>query len=199
MLTCKMNDGIYEGAIVVMNKEIEGRNVEEIVQMGITLVKIDIIINEIQVVRIETPDVAQMYKILENNEGGNIMRNGNAWRGRAIKTIKTIFMEIMQASNITETYDNHKKILEDFIKMNAKNERLEHVGIGWAESNEKCVRVHVKMTKRDCNHIKQRIEIFQTKTKILKSCENSTHLGKPKFIEKFDFKNFYSLRTYKLV
>ena len=182
MLTCSVENGIYEGSITVMSKEIDGKDVTEVVQMGITLVKVDILTNEIKAVRIQTLDVAQMYKIIEMKECGNIMRNGEVWRGRTIRTIKTVLVEVLQASNLIETYDMHKKVFENFIQLNAKNENQEHVGIGWAEVNDKQVKIHVKLTKRDCNHIKQRIEIYQTKTKILQGCKENENIGRPKSI-----------------
>ena len=149
MLTCEKNDGIYNGAIIVLNKEIDGRDVTEVVQMGINIIKIDILTSEIQVAKPDTPDLAQMYKILEMKDRGNIMKNGTIWRGRTIKTIKAVLLDVLQASNVLEAYETHKNELENFIKMNTKGENMEHVGIGWTVSHDKHIKIHVKLTKRD--------------------------------------------------
>ena len=177
MITCFVSNGIYEGCILVQNREIEDRQVTELIQMGLTLTKIDIMIHEIRTVRSDLVDHAQMYKILEETDAGNIMKNGTVWRSRAMKTLQVTFMEVMQASKILEAYENHCTVLNNFIIMNQKNENQEYVGIGWVETFEKCVKIKTKLTKKDCNHIQQRIEIFQTKTKILKECKESEHLG----------------------
>ena len=65
-----------------------------------------------------------------------------------------------------------------FIKMNQKNEKQEYIGVGWIESYERNVTIKIKLTKKDCNHIAQRVEIYQTKTKILKECKENKFLGK---------------------
>ena len=178
MIICNLQNGIYEGAILVQNSEIEGKEIDEMVQMGLTLMKIDILASEIKVVRTEVKDFAQMYKILEKRENGNIMKNGTIWRSRAITTIKEVLLSVLQASKLTDAFDNHKLVLENFITMNAKNEASEHVGVGWVESFERHIKLRAKLTKRDCNHIQQRIEIFQTKSQILREYKKNTNLGK---------------------
>ena len=177
MILCDVNNGIYEGNILVQSGEIEERDVTEIVEMGIVLTKMDIMLHEIVTIRSDCVDHAQMYKILEDKENGNIMKSGTAWRSRAMKTLKIIFLEVVQASRILEMYEAHKAVFTNFIEMNQKNEGQEHIGIGWIELFDKHIKVKTKMTKKDCNHIAQRVEIFQTKTRILKSCEETSQLG----------------------
>ena len=178
MIICNLQNGIYEGAILVQNREIEGKEIDEMVQMGLTLMKIDILSSEIKTVRTEVKDFAQMYKLLEKHENGNIMKNGTIWRSRAITTIKEVLLNVLQASKLTDAFDNHRLVLENFILMNAKNEAMEHVGVGWVESFERHIKLRAKLTRRDCNHIQQRIEIFSTKTQILREHKNGTNLGK---------------------
>lgn len=177
MILCDVNNGIYEGSILVQNNEIEEREVTEIVKMGLVLTKVDIMLHEIVTIRSDCVDHAQMYKILEDNKNGNIMKCGTIWRSRAMKTLKIVFLEVVQASRILEVYEAHQNVLTNFIEMNQKNENQEHVGVGWIETFDKHIKIRTKMTKKDCNHIAQRVEIFQTKTKILKNCEEIKHLG----------------------
>ena len=177
MITCNVDKGIYEGSLLVQNGEIEGREATEMIKMGIVLTKIDIMLHEIVTVRSDCADHAQMYKILEDNKNGNIMKCGTAWRSRAMKTLKLVFLEIVQASKILEVYETHQNVLLNFIQMNQKNENQEYIGIGWIEVYEKHVKIKTKLTKKDCEHIAQRVEIYQTKTKILKNCEEINHLG----------------------
>ena len=94
-----------------------------------------------------------------------------------MKTIKTILLEIVQGGKMLEIYENHRNVLDNFIKMNQKNEKQEYIGVGWVESYEKSVQIRTKLTKKDCNHIEQRVEIYQTKTKILKECIENKFLG----------------------
>ena len=178
MITCTENDGIYEGCLIVQNREIEDRSVTELIQMGITLMKIDIMIHEIKTIRSDCLDQAQMYKILEDSENGNIMKCGAEWRSRAMKTLKLVFLEVVQGSKIIEMYEMHQKVLENFIKMNQKNENQEYIGIGWVEATERNIKIKSKVTKKDCNHIAQRVEIYQTKTRILKECKEIKFLVK---------------------
>ena len=176
-LTSKSN-GIYNSNIHVQNREIEDRDVTDLVKMGIVLTKIDIMSQEIKTIRTECTDQAQMYKILEDKNNGNIMMCGAVWRSRVMKTIKTILLEIVQGGKMLETYENHQDVLENFIKMNQKNESQEYIGIGWVESQEKNVTIRTKLTKKDCNHIEQRVEIYQTKAKILRECKENKFMGK---------------------
>ena len=76
MLMCTENEGIYEGSVLLLNKEIEDQNVEDIIKMGITLAKVDIILAEVGTIRSEVGDYAQVYKLVENLEAGNILLNG---------------------------------------------------------------------------------------------------------------------------
>ena len=181
MIICSLNEGIYEGNLAVTNKEIENREVMEVIQMGICLMKIDVMLEEVQGMRTNTADQALMYKLLED-ENNNIMSNGGIWRGRALETIRNILMNILQASKILETFDTHQKVLENFIKMNGKKEGQEFVVIGWVESFEKQVKIKVKMTKRSCEFIPQRLEIFKMKMQIIRSCKENEYLGKIYFI-----------------
>ena len=177
MFLTSENNGIYNSNIYVQNREIEDREVTDLVQMGIVLTKIDIMIQEISTIRSDCTDQAQMYKLLEDKDSGNIMLCGAIWRSRAMKTIKTILLEIVQGGKMLEIYENHKNVLENFIKMNQKNEQQEYIGIGWVESQEKSIQIRTKLTKKDCNHIEQRVEIYQTKTKILRECKENKSLG----------------------
>lgn len=178
MFICKENDGIYECNIQIQNREIEDREVTDLVQMGIVLTKIDIMIHEIKTIRSDCTDHAQMYKILDDKENGNIMRCGAIWRSRAMKTLKVTFLEIVQGGKMLEVYETHQNMLENFIRMNQKNESQEYIGIGWVEAHEKFVTIKTKLTKKDCNHMTQRVEIYQTKTKILKECKENKNLSK---------------------
>ena len=145
MIICSVTDGIYEGSLAVTNKEIENREVIEVIQMGICLMKIDVMLEETEGIRTNTTDQALMYKLLED-ANNNIMKNGGIWRGRALETIRNILMNILQASKIIESYENHQKVLENFLKMNSKKEGQEFVVIGWVESFEKQAKIKVKMT-----------------------------------------------------
>ena len=177
MFVCSQNNGIYESNLHVQNREIEARDVTVLVQMGITLSKIDIMLHEIKTIRSDCKDYAQMYKILEDKENGNIMRCGEVWRSRAMKTLEVTFLEIVQSGKMIETYEAHQNVLENFIWMNQKNESQEYIGIGWAETSDRHVTIRTKLTKKDCNHMAQRVEIYQTKTKILKDCKENELIG----------------------
>ena len=181
MIICSLNDGIYEGSLSVTNKEIENRSVTEVIQLGICLMKIDVMLEETQGIRTNTTDQALMYKLLED-ENNNIMQNGGIWRGRALETIRNILMNILQASKILEAFEGHRKVLENFLKMNSKKEGLEFVVISWVESFEKQAKIRVKMTKRSSQYIPQRLEIFKTKMQIIKNCKENEFLGKNIFI-----------------
>ena len=95
-----------------------------------------------------------------------------------MNTIEHIFMNIIQASKILEMYDMHEKVLTNFVQMNQKNEGQEHMSLGWIETFDKHIEVRIKMTKRDCNHIQQRIEICRTKVQILENCNENEKIGK---------------------
>ena len=66
MLICTLSEGIYEGSILLIGKEIEDRSVEDIIKTVITMAKVDIILSEVGTVRIEVKDHAQVYKLIEN-------------------------------------------------------------------------------------------------------------------------------------
>ena len=177
MLICSNNNGIYNGSILLLNREIENKEVVELVQMLTILMRIDIMLEEVPVMRANVEDLATIYNIM--NEEGNLMMNGNIWKARAMETVKHIFLTIMQASKIIETYETHQQILEKFIEENKWIEKQEYVKVGWVETFDKNVKVQVKMTKRTSDFIKQRMEIFKTKVNILKQCKKKYKLGKP--------------------
>ena len=178
MLICTLEDGKYEGSILLLNKEIEDRSVEDIVKMIITLAKVDIILAEVGTIRTEVKDYAQMYKLLENLEMGNILLNGARWKSRTFVVINEVFTNILQAGKLPENFDLHQKVLDNFIKMNKWTEGQEHIGCGWIESYDKHVRAKVKLTKRNQNFINQRMEIFKTKTELVKHCQEREKTGK---------------------
>ena len=176
MLICDNNNGIYNGSIILMNKEIENKEIVELVQMLTTLMRIDIIIEEVPVMRANVEDFATVYNLLA--EEGNLMKNGAIWKARAMETIKHIFTAIMQASKMIETYEVHQNILEKFIEENKWIEKQEYVKVGWVETFDKNVKVQVRMTKRTSDFVQQRMEIFKTKIHLLKKCKNEYKLGK---------------------
>ena len=158
-----------------MNKEIEGKEVVELIQMVTTLMRTDIFIEEVPTMKANMKDFHTVYKIME--EPGNLMLHGSLWRARAMETIKQVFMTIMTSGKIIETYETYKDFLEKFISENKCTERQEFVKVGWVESFEKNVKIQVKMTKRSSDFIQQRIEIFKTKVQILKRCQKKYKLG----------------------
>ena len=146
MLICNLINGIYESNLLVMNKEIEGKEVTELIQMLITLTHIDIFLEEVPMIRANVRDHHTVYKLLE--EEGNIMKEGRIWRARAAETILKTFQAVMTASKIIDTYELHKEVLEKFIMDNKYDEKQEFIKIGWIETFEKNVKIRVKMTKR---------------------------------------------------
>ena len=70
MLICTLSEGIYEGSILLVSKEVEDRTVEDIIKMVITMAKVDIILSEVGTIRTTVKDYAQMYKLIENLEAG---------------------------------------------------------------------------------------------------------------------------------
>ena len=174
------NDGIYEGSVLLVNKEIEDRSVEDVVRMVITLAKVDIILEEVGTIRSVVQDFAQMYKLIEGLDTGNILLNGSTWKSKAFVTIKEVFMTIMQSGKLTETYDNHQKVLDNFVRMSKWTDGQEHIGCGWVESYDKHVRVRIKFTKRSQEFLEQRINIFKTKTELIRKCNDNNKLGKIK-------------------
>ena len=177
MLICTLSEGIYEGSILLVGKEIEDRDAEEIIKMVITMAKVDIILNEVGTVRIQVKDHAQVYKLIENLEAGNPLLNGSTWRSRVFTTVKETFMTVLQSSKIPETYDLHHKVLDNFVRMNKWCEGQEHIGCGWVENCEKHVRVRIKFTKRRQEFLPQRMKIFKTKMEIIKKCEDNEKIG----------------------
>ena len=185
MLICTENNGIYEGSVLLLNKEIEDQNVEDVIKMGITLAKVDIILAEVGTIRSEVGDYAQMYRLVENLDAGNILLNGSTWKSKTFVTIKEVFMTIMQAGKLPEMYNNHQKVLDNFVRMNKWTEGQEHIGCAWVESFDKHVRVKVKLTKRNQKYFEQRLNIFKTKTELVKRCNEDNKIGKQiLFLEK---------------
>ena len=160
-----------------MSKEIDGREVVELTEMGINLMKLDIMLDEIEVARVEVRDYEQVYKILEE-ERGNPMLNGSLWRGRVMETMKKVFMTIIQAGNITDVYENHVKVVNYFIKSNSWKEKCEFVSVGWVENYEKSIKISARLVKRTSDFIAQRLEIFKTKMAIIDKCKEKQNLGK---------------------
>ena len=184
MLICTLSEGIYEGSILLIGKEIEDRTVEDIIKMVITMAKVDIILNEVGTVRIEVKDHAQVYKLIENLEAGNLLLNGSAWRSRAFVTVKETFMTILQSSRIPEMYDLHCRVLDNFIRMNKWSENQEHIGCGWVEDFDKHVRVKIQFTKRKQEFLPQRMKIFKTKMDIVRKCNENREIGKKLYLLK---------------
>ena len=181
MLICSVNEGIYEGSVLLVNKEIEDRNVEDVIKMTITLAKVDIILAEVGTIRTEVADYAQVYKLIENTEAGNILLNGSTWKSKTFLTIKEVFMTIMQSGKLPETYDCHQKVLNNFVRMSKWADGQEHIGCAWVESYDKHVRVKIKLTKRSQEFLEQRLNIFRTKTELVTKCKENDKIGKPNF------------------
>ena len=181
MLICSCNNGMYNGSLLLLNREIENKEVVELVQMLTVLMRIDIMLEEIPVMKANVEDFATVYNLM--NEEGNIMMNGGIWKARAMETIKQIFMTIMQASKIIETYETHQSVLEKFIEENKWIEKQEYVKVGWVETFDRNVKIQVRMTKRTSDFIQQRLEIFKTKVHILKKCKKEHNLGKSNLLE----------------
>ena len=178
MILCRERNGIYEGSVMLMSeKEIDGKEPMEIVRMITNLARIDIVLEEIVTARTEVQDYAQMYKILEEKDG-NIMMSGSIWRGRAVETVQMIFNTIVQSGNITETYDTHEEVLNNFLENTRWNEKMDFISIGWIENYEGKVKVKFKMTKRNSDFIEQRLELFKTKAKLVTKYKETSNLGK---------------------
>ena len=177
MLICTLSNGIYEGSILLIGKEIEDKSVEEVIKMVITMAKVDIILNEVGTVRIQVKDHAQVYKLLENLEAGNLLLNGSTWRSRTFATVKETFMTVLQSSKIPEVYDLHHKVLNNFVRMNKWCEGQEHIGCGWVENCDKHARVRIRLTKRKQEFLPQRMEIFKTKMEVIRRCEENDKIG----------------------
>ena len=192
MLICTLSDGIYEGSILLVSKEVEDRTVEDIIKMVITMAKVDIILSEVGIIRTTVKDYAQMYKLIENLEAGNLVLNGSIWKSRVFATMKEVFMTVLQSSKIPEMYDLHQKALDNFVRMNKWSEGQEHIGCGWVEDFNKHVRVKIKFTKRNQKYLEQRLKIFKTKAKIVSECSKNNTIGKENyFIRKLnpEYKN----------
>ena len=189
MLICTLSDGIYEGSILLVSKEVEDRTVEDIIKMVITMAKVDIILSEVGIIRTTVKDYAQMYKLIENLEAGNLVLNGSVWKSKVFVTVKETFMTVLQSSKIPEMYDQHQKVLDNFVRMNKWSEGQEHIGCGWVEDFNKHVRVKIKFTKRNQKYLEQRLTIFKTKAKIVNECsKNNTNGKKNYFIRKLGLK-----------
>ena len=186
MLITEENNGVYASSIKLMNNELENQNPIDTIEMGLTLTKIDILVEEIQTVREEPINQNDLYKLIEEGDKGNPMQNGAMWRARVMKLTKDVFYEIMHSSKIPETYKQHSRMLQNVIKENKWTESMEFVAVGWVETNEKYAWVCNKMTKRMGGNFEARMEIFKTKTKVLNECKKKTKLSKniTKFIGK---------------
>ena len=177
LITEKIND-VYVSSIKFLNQEIDNQNPIDTAEMGIILTKIDIMLEEVFTVKEDPINQNELYRILHENDVGNPMRNGAMWRARVMKLTRNIFEEIMQSSKIPETYENHRKLLENIIKENKWTEEMEFITVGWIETNDKYTWANCKMTKRIGNNLEARMEIFKTKTMIAKECKKKTQLSK---------------------
>ena len=177
MLICTLSEGIYNGSILLIGKEIEDRSVEDVIKMVITMAKVDIILAEVGTVRTEVKDHAQIYKLIENLEAGNLLLNGGIWRSRAFATVKETFMTVLQSSRFPDMYDLHHRVLNNFVRMNKWCENQEHIGCGWVENFDKHVRVKIQFTKRKQEFLPQRMKIFKTKLEISKRCNENDTIG----------------------
>ena len=184
MLITEKEKEVYTSCIKLTNQEINNQNPIDTVEMGLTLTKIDILIEEIDTVRDDPINQNDLYNIIERGDEGNPMQNGAAWRARVMKLTKDLFREILQSSRIPENYLKHKKVLQNIIKENKWTEKMEFIAIGWVESNDQHVWVHSKMTKRVGFNWEAKMEIFQTKTRIANECKKRTKLGKKIYLFK---------------
>ena len=178
MIITDEEKGVYTSCIKLTNQEVKNQNPIDTIEMGMTLTKIDIYIEEIKTVRDAPTNQNEIYKIIENGEEGNPMQNGAIWRARVMKLTKDIFNEIIQSSKIPENYEKHKKMLQNIIKENKWTERMEFVAVGWVETDEQNVWVHSKMAKQAGCNLNAKLEIFQTKTMIAKRCKKKTKMSK---------------------
>ena len=92
-------------------------------------------------------------------------------------------MTIMQAGKLPEMYSNHQKVLDNFVRMNKWAEGQEHIGCAWVESFDKHVRVKIKLTKRNQKYFEQRLNIFKTKTELVKRCDENGKIGKQFYLK----------------
>ena len=178
MIITEEEKGVYTSSIKMLNQEVDEHNPVDTIEMGLILTKIDIYIEEIQTVREDPINQNDLYKIIENGEEGNPMRNGAAWRARVMKLVKDVFSEIIQSSKIPKTFLKHRKLLMNIIKENKWTEMMEFVAVGWVETNDKHTWVHCKMTKRIGGNFEARMQIFKTKTTIANRCKKITQLSK---------------------
>ena len=178
MIITEVNNGVYTSSIKLLNQELKNQNPIDTIEMGITLTRIDILIEETPTVKEDPINQNELYRLIEEGDKGNPMRNGAAWRARVMKLTKDIFNEIMQSSKIPETYKQHSKLLQNIIKENKWTEAMEFVTVGWVETNDKNAWVNCKMTKRMGGNFEARMKIFQTKMKIAKECKRKTKLSK---------------------
>ena len=178
MIITDKNKEVYTSCIKLTNQEINNQNPIDTIEMGLTLTKIDIYIEEIETVREDPINQNDLYKIIESGSEGNPMQNGAGWRARVMKLTKDIFYEIIQSSKIPENYQKHKKLLRNIIKENKWTEKLEFIAVGWVETDNQHAWVHSKMTKRTGFNYDAKMEIFQTKTRITNECKRKTNLGK---------------------
>ena len=123
MLITEKEKEVYTSCIKLTNQEINNQNPIDTVEMGLTLTKIDILIEEIDTVRDDPINQNDLYNIIERGDEGNPMQNGAAWRARVMKLTKDLFREILQSSRIPENYLKHKKVLQNIIKENKWTER----------------------------------------------------------------------------
>ena len=178
MIITDEKNGMYQASITMVNDEVEGFNPIEIVKMIINLTRLDIMVEEIQTMREDRYDMNTIYKILAEGKEGNPMRNGPKWRARVMMVMKEILMRVLQTSSIPDMYRTHQKIIENFIKENRWTEDQEMIGIGWVETTAKLTCAKCKMTKRQGQNFKLRMEIFETQKKLNIRGKEDAKIGK---------------------
>ena len=183
MIITEENEKIYTANIVMRSKEVGGTNPLETIKMLINLMRLDIMICEIQTIREDRYDMNKLYNLILEENAGNPMRNGPKWRARVMMLMKEIFMQIIQSSNIPDLYNTHHKIIEKFIKENRWTEDQEMIGIGWVETTKDKICAYGKMVKRQGSDIKLRMEIFETQKRLSIKGKEDAGIGKKiKFI-----------------
>ena len=178
MIITREKSGIYDTNIKMRNNEVEGMNPIDVAKMVINLARLDIMIEEIETIREDRYDMNEIYQILKNNTEGNPMRNGPRWRARVMSMMKEIFGQIMQTSKLPDMYITHQKVIENFIKENKWTEEQEMVIIGWVETTKEYTWARCKMTKRQGQNFKLRMEIFEMQKALSVRGKKDAQIGK---------------------
>ena len=178
MILTEEKGGLYVANMRMLNREIEGMNPVDVAKMMINLTRLDIMIEEIKTVREDRYDMNEVYRMLNNNEEGNPMRHGARWRARVMMVVKEIFNRILHAGNVTDMYNNHRRVIENFIKENRWTEDQELIGIGWVETTTNYTYARSKLTKRQGQNFHLRLEIFETKKQLIQKVRKDAEIGK---------------------